>query len=242
MTFPRRADVWCIAHRGASGREPENTLRAVRAALDLGVDAIEVDVHAVHGTLLVIHDARLERTTNGTGRLADHSLDELRQLDAGRGERIPTLEEVIDLVDGRVPLVIELKGASTAQPVVNLLRRRVSGGRNRVTDFLISSFDHVQIQEAQRLEPELRRALLLQGVPLGLAAFAEPLQPHSLHISHEFLRSEFIEDAHRRGFQVFVFTVDREDEWAELRRLGVDGVFTNYPELLIRRSAGETND
>src|SRR5688572_24609642 len=177
--------MWRIAHRGASGREPENTLRAVRMALDLAVDAIEIDVHAVHGSLLVIHDARLERTTNGTGRLADHSLDRLRQLDAGRGERIPTLEEVIDLVGGRVPLVIELKGAATVRPVVELIRERVGSGRSRVTDFLVSSFDHLQIQEAQRLEPDLPRALLIQGVPLGLAAFAEPLQPHSLHISHE---------------------------------------------------------
>ena len=203
-------------------------------ALELDVDAIEIDVHAVHGALLVIHDARLERTTSGTGRLADHSLEHLRQLDAGRGERIPTLEEVIDLVGGRVPLVIELKGADTVWPVVELLRQRVDAGRSRMTDFLVSSFDHLQIYEAQRLAPDLRRALLIQGVPLGLAAFAEPLRPHSLHISHEFLRSEFIDDAHGRGFQVFVFTVDRVDEWAELRRLRVDGVFTNQPELFVR--------
>ena len=111
-----------VGHRGAAGHEPENTLRSVEAALRLGANAIEIDVHQVEGRLVVIHDDRLERTTNGEGRLAAHSLAALRALDAGQGERIPTLDEVIELVAGRAELVIELKGADTAEPVARLLR------------------------------------------------------------------------------------------------------------------------
>src|SRR6187455_3135798 len=89
----------CIGHRGACGHEPENTLRSVRRALELGAHGIEIDVHYVHGELLVIHDAKLERTTNGRGYISRKSLADLRALDAGQGERIPTLREVFETVN-----------------------------------------------------------------------------------------------------------------------------------------------
>jgi glycerophosphoryl diester phosphodiesterase len=224
----------CIAHRGASAREPENTLRAFDAALALGVDAVELDVHLVHGHLVVVHDARVDRTTNGRGPLTDFTFDRLRKLDAGLGERIPTLEEVVDLVCGRARLIVELKGPDTLGPVVALVQGLVRAGTATYDQFLISSFDHRAIERALHLAPDLPRAPLVQGVPLGLAAFAEPLRPHSIHISHEFVPPELVEDAHRRGYRVFVYTVNDRDEIDELRTRGVDGVFTDDPALMMR--------
>ena len=215
-----------IAHRGASAHEPENTLRAIRAALTLGADAIEIDVHLVEGHLVVIHDLDVNRTTNGHGPLRSFSFERLRQLDAGKGERIPTLQEVTELVAGAVPLIVELKGAGTGAPVARYVQEQVGAGRRRYQDFMVSSFDQYELQAAMETEPHLPRAVLFQGVPLGLAAFADALRPVSLHLSHEFIRPELLTDAHRRGYSVYVYTVDNVDEMKWLEQHGVDGVFT----------------
>ena len=224
--MPASSRLYVIGHRGAAGHEPENTLRSVEAALRLGVDAVEVDVHAVDGRLVVIHDERLERTTNGHGRLADHTFAQLRALDAGRGERIPTLDEVLDAVRGRAELVVELKCAGTAAPVAALLRARGLAA----DDVVVSSFDHVELARLRALLPEVRRGALVGGVPLGYAAFARDLGAHSVHMSAEFLRAPFVDDAHRRGMVVWVYTVNRADDAARVRALGADGVFSDVPD------------
>lgn len=232
------AGLLCIGHRGASGHAPENTLLSVRRALELGADAIEIDARLVHGHLLVIHDNRLERTTNGTGALTDHSFESLRSLDAGRGEQIPILEEVVELVAHRVQLVIELKGLRTAEPVVNLLGRYLGSSGWRPEDFLVSSFDHDELRKARALAPSIPRGPLIAGVPLGYARFAEALAAHSVHVSKEFLRPAFVADAHRRGLKVFVFTVNEAEEIARMRALGVDGVFTDFPDRVVADRSG----
>ena len=128
----------CIGHRGAMGYAPENTLKSLTKALELSADWVEVDVHYVDNHLIVMHDDRLERTTNGEGPLADKSYSYLRSLDAGEGERIPTLDEVLDVVWGKASINIELKGPGTAQPVMELLRKRISPAWG-IENFLISS-------------------------------------------------------------------------------------------------------
>ena len=227
MQAPSR--LYLIGHRGAAGHEPENTLRSVEAALRMGVDAVEVDVHVIDGRLMVIHDDRLERTTNGHGRLVDHSFAALRALDAGRGERIPTLDEVLDLVGARAEVVVELKGADTAAPVAALLRAR---GPAAAAGVVVSSFDHVELARLRALLPTVRRGALVAGVPLRYAAFARELDAHSVHMSADFLRVPFVDDARRRGMAVWVFTVNRADEAERLRALGVDGVFSDVPDVI----------
>src|SRR5262245_29681827 len=118
----------CIGHRGARGYEPENTLLSFRKALALGAPCIELDVFAVGGQLVVFHDDRLERTTNGKGFLLEHSFEELRRLDAGKGEKIPTLSEVFAAVDRRAGINIELKGRNTAKPVADFVSRMRTEG------------------------------------------------------------------------------------------------------------------
>lgn len=115
----------CIGHRGAKGHEPENTLRSIRKAIELGTPCIEIDVHHVDGHLVVFHDDRLERRTNGIGNLAEQSFEYLRSLDAGNGERIPTLQEVCETIGPGIGLNIELKGPGTATPVADYVASRL---------------------------------------------------------------------------------------------------------------------
>ena len=218
-----------VGHRGAAGHAPENTLRSVEAALRLGVDAVEVDVHHVDGQLVVIHDERLERTTNGTGRVADHTFAALRALDAGGGERIPTLDEVLDLVGGGAELVVELKGAETALAVV---RRLQAIGDGRGDGVIVSSFDHPELARVHAALPTVRLGALHYGVPRDLAAGARTLGAHAVHLALDFAPAAFVHDAHRRGLQVWVYTVNRADDLARVRALGVDGVFTDVPDVV----------
>ena len=224
---------FCFGHRGAAGHEPENTLRSVRKALEFGANGIEVDVHLADGHLVVIHDDTLDRTTNGTGAVAEKSFDYLRSLDAGRGERIPTLEEVFETVNRQAIINIELKGPGTASPVIRLIDQYVQERGWRYEDFLVSAFDHKQIETAIRLRPQIRIGALIGKVPPGLAAFAEQMGAWSLHPGRRCVTPGLVVDAHRRGLKVLVFTIDTPAAIATMAALGVDGVFTNFPERVV---------
>lgn len=218
----------CIGHRGARGHEPENTLRSVKRALELGADAIEIDVQLVEGELIVFHDARLDRTTNGRGSVQRQSLAVLRALDAGLGERIPTLREVFDMVDRRVWINVELKGRRTAEPAAALINEYIRERGWRADDFLVSSFHR----------SELLR-LVGRGIPLGIlfersarlfAGLAARLGACAIHPPLRHVTRRLIERAHARGLKVFVYTVNRPKDIERMRALGVDGVFTDFPE------------
>lgn len=222
--------LFCFGHRGARGHEPENTVRSVRRALELGADGVEVDVHLTDGQLVVIHDDTLQRTTNGQGRVTEKSFAYLRSLDAGAGEKIPTLTEIFDTVNRRAVVNVELKGPLTAAPVVALITEYVHQRGWSFDDFLISSFDQAQIREAKQVCPEIRIGALIGKPPRGLAKFAEELNAWSLHPSLRGVTPELVADAHQRGLKVFVYTVNELEDLAVMRTLGVDGVFSDFPE------------
>jgi glycerophosphoryl diester phosphodiesterase len=212
------------------GYEPENTLSSFRKALELGADWIETDVYAVDGELVLIHDDRLDRTTNGTGTVTQSSLEYLRSLDAGKGQQIPLLSEALELIDASAGLNIELKGAGTASLVARSIQESLLGSKWREDQFIVSSFDHPELLAFSILMPEIRIGALTAGIPLGYAGFAESLNAWSVHASIEFVNREFVADAHERGKKIFVYTVNHPDDFARLRRIGVDGVFTDYPD------------
>jgi glycerophosphoryl diester phosphodiesterase len=218
-----------FAHRGASGRAPENTLLAVEQALALGADGIEIDVYAVAGELLVIHDARLERTTSGRGRVAASSLAHLRSLDAGQGERIPFLREVLDLVDRRALVNVELKGRGTAGPTAALLERYVRERGWRYGGLLLSCFRHRELAVAREEAPRIPRGLLTRSPLLPSKRLLTELDPFSIHIRLDRVGRRFVDAAHRRGLKVFVYTVNREEDFRTLEAMGADGVFTDFP-------------
>jgi len=214
------------------GHEPENTLASIRKALELGASYMEIDVYYVDGHLVVFHDDRLERTTNGTGYVCDQSFDYLRSLDAGEGQLIPTLEEVCQATRDKANLNIELKGPDTGAPVARVLTDLIDEGWNKET-FLVSSFHHRELLQVKRLNRDIKLGALIKGLPVGDAKFAEELGAYSVHPALEFVDKRFVDDAHRRGMRVYVYAVDHPEDIARMQKIGVDGVFTGYPERVL---------
>lgn len=218
-----------IGHRGAMGHAPENTLASFQKAIELGVDWVELDVYAVDGELVVIHDETLERTTNGRGKITDYTLTELRQLDAGDGQKIPLLGEVFDLVEGRVGINVELKGPATAAPAVAFLQEKIKGGWP--TDkLLLSSFDHNQLLQAQLLDAAIARAPLYYGRPPDFSFAVDVLQAVAVNPFVQDVTPEMVNEAHQHGLMVWVYTVNEPSDIVRMRQFGVDGIFTNYPD------------
>jgi len=222
-----------IGHRGAMGYEPENTLSSFKKAIKLNVDMIELDVYVCDtGELVVIHDNKVNRTTNGKGYVLDKSFKELRKLDAGKKQKIPILEEVLDLIDKRIKINIELIGVGTAKPVFEIIEKFVNEKGWSYEDFLISSFNHYELQEFNRLNPKIKIGALIMGIPIDFAKFAEKINAYSVNLSIEFINKEFVKDAHKRGMKVFVWTVDDIDDIERMRQLNVDGIFSNFPDRI----------
>jgi len=218
-----------IGHRGACGYAPENTLLSFKKALEFdNVDMIELDVYVLSsGELVVIHDDTVDRTTNGEGYVWDYSFDKLRELGAGEGEVIPTLNEVLDLVQRKVQVNIELKGEGTAEPTAKLIEEYLEKGW-QCEDFLVSSFNHHELKKFKELSPEVRIGALITAIPLDYAKFAEDLEAFAANLCIEFINKDFVDDAHSRGLKVYVFTVNTKQDMKRMKDLGVDGIFTNY--------------
>jgi glycerophosphoryl diester phosphodiesterase len=218
-----------FAHRGISGHFPENTLMAFSAAVEAGCQAIELDVYALENQLVVIHDRQLARTTNGKGNLEDHTLATLAALDAGRGECVPTLWQVLQLVANKVLLNIELKGADTAELLLALLIRAQLELQLDLTTIVVSSFNHQLLQQLRQRHPTLALGVLIAHRPIDNAAIATLLQANCLNCDRGFVDAELVADAHQRGVKVYVYTVNTAREARELAGIGVDGIFCNYP-------------
>jgi glycerophosphoryl diester phosphodiesterase len=222
-----------IGHRGAMGYAPENTLKSFKKALELHVDAVELDVYVCKsGELVVIHDDKVNRTTNGKGYVVEKTLNELRSLDAGEGEKIPLLTEVLDLVDKKVKINIELKGTGTAKPVHELIESYVKNNSWKYDHFMISSFNHYDLKSFKELNPNIKIGALIMGIPIGFAEFAEKVNADSINLCIESINKEFVDDAHKRGFKVYVWTVNDSDDIERIKALNVDGIFSNFPDRL----------
>lgn len=218
-----------FAHRGAMADAPENTLLAIELAIRSGAKWIEIDIIAHQGRLLVIHDLTLERTTNGKGWIKDHSLAQLLLLDAGMGQRIPLLEEVLSLVAGRAALNIELKSKGCAGLLAVLLTQPIYSALK--PELLVSSFDHHELLLFQKSCPDVDLGLLLYGTPLNLDACIGALKLRSLHLSAEFIDESLIQDAKQKGLEVYVYTVNELNHLHSLKALSIDGVFTDHSQL-----------
>ena len=236
--------VMVIAHRGFSGKAPENTMAAFRRAIEIGSDAIELDVRfSGDGRLVVFHDDTLERTTNGRGKVADLTVKELKQLDAGRwfgpaftGERIPALREVLELARGRILLNIELKKGDQGRygmlDLANQTLREVveAGMEGRI---LFSSFDLNAIQRIREKDPRIPVAFITGDFwksPLDATGgkFFPVLNP-----GKSVLNERNLSAARQQGVRVNVWTPNTDEEMGKFISMGVDGIITNYPDRLI---------
>lgn len=233
MSSGPAADFQVVGHRGAAGHEPENTLRSIRRALDLGVAGIEIDVQFVDGELVVFHDKRLERTTNGRGLLARQTFAQIRQLDAGLGERIPTLREVLETVNRRAFVNIELKGRGTAGPVCSLITEFMARHCWNPEHFLVSSFTRRELRLITN--PAIRIGLLLTRPTRLYHISARRVRAWSVHPAVRYTSRKFVDGAHRRGWKVFPYTANTPAQIAHIKATGADGVFTDYPERVAQR-------
>jgi glycerophosphoryl diester phosphodiesterase len=227
-----------IAHRGASASEPENTLRAFELAIKQGAQMIEVDLHlTADHHVVVIHDPVLDHTTNRTGRVDQLTLAEIKQADAGKGERVPTLEETLDLTLGKVRLYLEIKDPRAASETLRLIKAR--GCQSEV---ILASFDFPLMH---RLEPEvtgIERCLIIGVTSLkGLVKRHEKFPWMSLRqinietvsLQYELCFTKLVRKIKDRGKKLYVWTVDDEQDFARLKEYKVDGIVTNVPDRLI---------
>jgi glycerophosphoryl diester phosphodiesterase len=222
-----------IGYRGAAGYEPENTLRSFLKAIELKCGAVEFDVHiAADGEPAVIHDNTLERTTNGTGEVSEKTLVELKTLDAGLGEKIPQLEEVLNLIDRKVVANIELKTTDAVKPAAKIIEKYISKRGWTYDDFIVSSFNHLDLWLIKELLPELKTGALIEMAPCGFGEFAKELEVYSVNLPFSCATKEFVGELHEQEIRVFVYTIDEPSQIAALKTLGVDGIFSNYPDRL----------
>ncbi len=214
-----------LGHRGVMGVEPENTLRSFVRAEASGMDAIELDLHlSKDGALVVMHDVDVDRTTDGTGPIAARTLAELRELDAGRGERIPVFEEVLEAVSS--PLQAEIKDVAAARALADVIRERDLVGRVEV-----SSFHDEAVTEIARLVPGVRTVLIASRWGPDVVDRAKAAGAATLALNIRRLTLEIVEQAHSEGVKVIGWVVNTQDHLRLARALGLDGATTDFPEI-----------
>ena len=218
-----------FAHRGASGNFPENTESAILEALKVGVDGIEVDIQSSLDDYMLIHDSWLDRTTSGKGRVSNFTAHELSKLDAGNGEKIPTLQQLFDWNNNKSLLNIELKHTFALERFVAQLEQNIEAKKISKANILVSSFDHHQLQWLKNKLPWLKIGALTSSIPINYAKLASDLNAYSVHADKTFINKAFAEDAKKRGLKIYAYTVDREEDIALMLEYGIDGIFTNYP-------------
>ncbi len=220
-----------IGHRGAAGYEPENTLRSFRKAIELGVDMVELDVRRTKdGKFVVIHDDTVDRTTQGSGAVAEMTLAEIMELDAGRGEKIPTLDEVLNLVGGKAGMDIEVKDPGTGQAIGQFLTDRLACDA-KSDDFIISSFLPRELV-VEYYPRNVRRLLLVKECSADSIRAAVTLGVWGIGPKAELVDKDFVKAAHDAGLKVLPWTADEPILIHQLKALGVDGIFSNFPDRL----------
>jgi glycerophosphoryl diester phosphodiesterase len=230
-----------IAHRGGRKWAPENTLAAFAKSCQAGFDGVELDIQrASTGEVVVFHDDDIGRTTNGVGLLKDISFAELRRLDAGSwfdekfvGEQIPLLQEVFDLVDGKLTLHIEIKNAPYEYPGIEEDLLDLLNGYRHKDNVVISSFDHTVLARLNKLAPELPTAFLAEGIFVDIGAYAKRFGATHWHPSYHSLTKKAIDDAHQAGLTVNTWTPNAPREWSELVKANADGIITDDPVGLL---------
>ncbi|HET8882906.1 MAG TPA: glycerophosphodiester phosphodiesterase family protein [Solimonas sp.] len=232
---PHTSPLTVIGHRGARGHAPENTLLSLDTGIRLGAHAIEFDVQLADGELWLMHDLTVDRTTDGHGVLSEMKRAQIRALRAG-GQDVPTLRDALDLIENRVAVNIELKTWNgCAQAVAAVLGEYIGDGWP-VERLSVSSFHHPELWEFHALLPQVPIGALICGVPLDWAGPAAELGASVLSVSDEFVDEKLIDDAHERGLQLYVYTVNEIDEMRRMIALGVDGIFTDYPDRAVTLS------
>jgi glycerophosphoryl diester phosphodiesterase len=222
-----------IAHRGARGYEPENTLKSFQKALDLNADGIELDVHlSSDGHLIVIHDETIDRTTNGKGFVNTFTLAELKTFLIDDQYEIPTLKEVFDLVNKKCLINIELKGLGTADKVATLIKEYIADQNWNYGHFIVSSFNWDLLQETSNLNSNIAIGVLTEEDVEKALAFAEVIEAEAIHPDYQLLNLENVQKMQEKGFLVLPWTVNNPEDIQKIKSYQVDGIISDFPDRL----------
>lgn len=222
-----------IGHRGAKGHVAENTMASIAKALELGVDGIEIDVFRISsGEVVVFHDDYLGRLTDRTGKIEDLTWEELKSVRVKGTYHIPTLEEVLHFLDGKVLLNIELKGKGTAAPVHEILQQFIGNSGWNNNNLLISSFKWEELEAYRRLDAEMKIGVLTEKEITPAVEMATSLNAVALNADHHLLTEATTREIRKAGLQIWCWTVNRMPDLERMFELKVDAIITDYPDRL----------
>ena len=220
-----------IGHRGAMGHETENTVASIEKAIELGVDMIEIDVFKIKsGETVVFHDEDVERLTDSIGKIEDYNFEDLQKLTLIGNHKIPTLQEVLNVIDKKVQLNIELKGSNTADRVNFIMNYYIKEKGWSIDNFLISSFKWDELKTMRKLNSKVPIAILVGGDPLQALDIAKELGAVAINPSYKDLTLENTHEIKNAGYKIYPWTVNKPEDIKKLAQLGVDGIITNFPE------------
>jgi glycerophosphoryl diester phosphodiesterase len=207
-------------------------LASVQKAMDLHVDMIEIDVFKIKsGEIIVFHDESLDRLTNTSGFIQDFTWQELSQIKLTSGDSIPLLSEVISLVHGKCPINIELKGLETAKATIEIIQQSLNE-TIFTNHFLISSFHFNELEKVRKYNQNISIGVLAEQFSDDLLAFAQEIYAFSIHLSYKILNENILQNIQNKGFKVFVYTVNEVNNIEKFKKMGVDGIFCNFPERM----------
>lgn len=216
-----------IGHRGARAYEPENTLRSFKKAIELGADAVELDVRRTKdGEVIVIHDAKVDKTTNGKGLVNEFTMNQIEQLVTEKGEKVPTLEEALEFLDKKVKILIELKETGLEKKVLRLVSEK--GLEKNV---IIVSFLEEALRNVRELDEEVETGLIYVRHKNPINAALELRAKYLLPL-YRFTHTANVQKAHEKGLKVIVWTINTHEEVTKYIKKGVDGIASDKPDIL----------
>ncbi len=221
-----------IGHRGAMGHEPENTLASIKKAIDLGADGFEIDVFkCLSGEIVLFHDKYLDKLTDGEGLIEKKSLIDLKKLSVlGTENKIPTLEEVLNIINKQVFLNIELKGKNTAKASLELVEKFINQKKISSQNILFSSFDWNELEKLRELNSDVKIALITENDPLLAIETAKKLKAFAINPNYKDLSKKNIKIIHNNDFKIYTWTVNNKRDISKMKLLKVDGIITDFPD------------
>lgn len=222
-----------IGHRGAKGYEPENTLIGFKKALALGVDQIELDIHlSADGEIMVIHDETIDGTTNGSGCVNSLTCTELQQFRIREQQHIPTLIEVLNLIDRKCSVNIEIKSTNLADKLVTVLERFIIEKEWKYSQFIVSSFEWDTLEKVRSLNPKISISVLTETNIEDALAFAKKIKAQAINPDFQLLSKDNVSAMQQAGFQVFPWTVNEKEDIKRIQSYKVDGIISDFPDRL----------
>lgn len=220
-----------IGHRGAMGHETENTLASIQKAMDFNVDMIEIDVFKIKtGEIMVFHDVLVDRLSDGTGRIENFDMEGIKELNLIGGHKIPSLVDVLQLMDNKVALNIELKGSDTAEAVNVITNSFIKDKDWDLDNFIISSFKWDELRRMREVNNNIKIAVLTDEDPLEAISTAKELNAEAINPDYKTLTPENVGKMKEAGLKIYTWTVNEPDDIKKMKDYRVDGIITNYPE------------